>query len=126
MLKRIFGAGRKKKRATLTNITVAAAHARVRDGDLLVDVREPAECNETGRPAGAKGIALGDPAFLEKFRTLTAGDTERPLMVSCKSGARSSKAAERLLAAGYTTVASVEGGFMAWLEAGLPVDEGPF
>ncbi|MFD1333933.1 rhodanese-like domain-containing protein, partial [Methylopila musalis] len=42
----------------------------------------------------------------------------------CASGVRARKAAERLVAAGFTQVEVVEGGLAAWRTAGLPVTEG--
>ena len=42
----------------------------------------------------------------------------------CKSGGRSAKAVEKMIAAGFTNVVSVDGGTDAWTAAGLPVERG--
>ena len=45
----------------------------------------------------------------------------RPLLLVCRSGARSGKACERLQQLGATYVANLAGGMIAWNRAGLPV-----
>ncbi len=48
-----------------------------------------------------------------------------PLYVICQSGARAAKACEKFHAAGFSDVRSVQGGTLAWAQAGLPVVRGP-
>ena len=50
--------------------------------------------------------------------------TDEEVYVICEVGARSAAAVTALNRAGYRTV-NVAGGTMAWIEAGLPVVEGP-
>ena len=45
------------------------------------------------------------------------------LVVACAKGGRSAKAVEWLRSAGYKDVTDVRGGFGAWSEAGLPVEQ---
>ncbi len=76
----------------------------------LIDVREPHEL--TG-PLGcipqAKNVPLlqwvGNPGRL---------DSDAAVVLICRSGRRSSMAAEALRGAGHRAVASVEGGMLAW------------
>jgi rhodanese-related sulfurtransferase len=49
-------------------------------------------------------------------------DRERPTVVYCAVGYRSSAAASLLRAHGFTEVADIQGGFDAWRAAGLPVE----
>ena len=42
----------------------------------------------------------------------------------CRSGSRGRQACEKILAAGFTNVVNVEGGTLAWEQAGLPVVRG--
>jgi hydroxyacylglutathione hydrolase len=49
---------------------------------------------------------------------------ERPIVVQCQSGARSSIAASVLERLGVTNVMNLSGGMSAWVAAGLPVEEG--
>lgn len=93
-----------------------AASAQVAQGTLLLDVREDDEW-AAGHAPGALHVPLG---------TITAG--QRPasvpdgadVVVVCRSGRRSSEAADRLAAAGVA-VRNLEGGMQAWAAAGLPV-----
>lgn len=87
----------------------------------LLDVRTPVEFREVHAPF-ARNVPLDrlDPAAVEGERTAPTGE---PLYVICKSGGRGQKACEKLLAAGVNAV-NVEGGTLAWVDAGLPVVRG--
>ncbi|CAN5588999.1 hypothetical protein BH23CHL8_BH23CHL8_11460 [soil metagenome] len=50
---------------------------------------------------------------------------DRPLMLVCRSGARSGRATLFLLQQGYSDVHNVAGGMVAWQAAGLPTRTGP-
>jgi rhodanese-related sulfurtransferase len=95
-------------------IEVAEAARRV-DGDaILLDVRESDEW-DAGRVDGALHIPLGQLAARQ-------GEvpSDRVLVVVCRSGVRSARAAAALLAADYDAV-NLAGGMKAWAAAGLPV-----
>jgi molybdopterin/thiamine biosynthesis adenylyltransferase/rhodanese-related sulfurtransferase len=98
-------------------ISPADALRRQQAGAVLVDVREAHE-RATGFATGALGIARveleADP------RAMLPGPDAEILRI-CQSGARSMKAAQALEAAGYTRVASVEGGTTRWIAEGMPV-----
>lgn len=83
----------------------------------LVDVREPAEVvGELGHIAGAELVPLG--SFELRAR---AWMPDEPVVLVCRSGARSGRAAATLVAMGFTRVMNMAGGMMAWNEARLPV-----
>ncbi len=88
-----------------------------REDAVVIDVREPAEY-AGGHIPNARHIPLSqlDKRLpeLEKFR-------QRPLIVNCASGNRSSSACGRLRRAGFERVFNLTGGIAAWNEAGLPV-----
>ena len=48
-------------------------------------------------------------------------DREAPTVLVCRSGGRSGKAALAMLRLGFTRVASMRGGMIAWNERRLPV-----
>jgi rhodanese-related sulfurtransferase len=48
-------------------------------------------------------------------------DRNRPLVVVCRSGARSLRAAQQLSEIGFTDVKSMHGGLIAWSEQGHPL-----
>ena len=104
--------------ATDTPLTITASELSRRcetDPVTLLDVRTPAEFQEVHIPQ-AKNLPLDklDPAGL---------DVSSPLLVICRSGGRGQKACEKLRAAGLT-VSNVEGGTLAWEQAGFPVVRG--
>lgn len=83
----------------------------------LVDVREHPEY-AGGRIAGARLLPLGE---LER----RAGELDRaaPVVCVCRSGKRSAQAAEKLAALGFTRVHQLDGGLVAWEQAGLPLEK---
>jgi rhodanese-related sulfurtransferase len=85
----------------------------------LIDVRTPAEFGEV-HVDFAHNIPL-DRLDTQAVKAV-AGDG--PLYFVCKSGTRSQRACEKLLAAGVTDVVSVEGGTAACEAAGVPVIRG--
>jgi len=100
-------------------ISPAQARARQQAGAVLVDVREAHE-----RAAGQAEHALGvDKEALEAEPQAYLPDRGAEIVLICQSGARSLRAAQALLDAGYARVASVDGGTGAWIGAGLPLDE---
>lgn len=88
-----------------------------REPFTLVDVREPAETAQ-GVIAGARLIPMA--RLQDALPTLPQ---DRPLVLVCKSGVRSARAARQLEAAGFTRVFSLTGGMMQWEE--LVSDEHP-
>src|SRR5215208_2686432 len=81
----------------------------------VIDVREDHE-HEAGHVAGDRHIVL--PSLSDHAAAL---DRNAPVIVYCRTGSRSEVAAEALKASGYDAY-SLEGGFAAWLEKGLPAE----
>lgn len=99
---------------TLKEASPTEAQKLIEQGALLVDVREENEHAEVH----AQGATLLPLSELEtRYRELPTG---RPLVMICRSGARSARAGEFLLQNGYTDVTNMSGGTLAWVEAGLP------
>jgi adenylyltransferase/sulfurtransferase len=76
----------------------------------LIDVREPGEWAVAHLP-GAKLVPLGQLA--ESMATL---DSAREIVLMCRSGQRSAKAARQLQAAGFRRVMTLAGGLLRWSE----------
>ena len=76
----------------------------------VVDVREPDELRgELAKIHEADAIPLHEiPGPLADVAR------DRPLVLVCRSGGRSGKAALSLVALGFTSVASMRGGMTAW------------
>jgi molybdopterin/thiamine biosynthesis adenylyltransferase/rhodanese-related sulfurtransferase len=94
------------------------AAREIEGGDVvLVDTREPHEYQEAHLENGK----LVPPGLLADEIGEAAPDKSARTILYCRSGNRSYKAAEQLEALGYTDVASIAGGILAWQEQGLPV-----
>lgn len=118
------------------------AHRMMVDGDYVyLDVRSVQEF-EGGHPEGAYNIPLmhmtpegmrPNPTFLEEVEATLPKD--RGIVVGCRSGGRSLRAAEAMVAAGYQRVVDQRAGFTGasnpfgqvtepgWEPAGLPVSK---
>jgi sulfur-carrier protein adenylyltransferase/sulfurtransferase len=94
----------------IPEITPAELAAKLRRGDDfdLLDVREPHEW-DIARIPGARLVPLGTLA--EALRTL---DSARDIVVHCRTGGRSAKAARQLRAAGFRRVWNLAGGITRW------------
>ena len=85
------------------------------EGLQIVDIRNPGE-QEDGVIAGATRIPLA--RLLDRMGELDSGI---PTVVYCAGGYRSSVGASLLRSHGFRSVADLQGGFSAWVAAGLPV-----
>lgn len=83
----------------------------------LVDVREDHEWDK-GRLPGARHIGRG---ILERDVEKAIPDPDTEIVLYCGGGFRSALAADNLQRMGYRRVASMEGGWRGWVEAGYPV-----
>jgi rhodanese-related sulfurtransferase len=102
-------------------VSAVQAEALVSQGAVLLDVREPEE-TASGRAEGAMTVPLGELA--QRLGELPGDVT---FVVVCRTGNRSSIATGALDAAGFDAV-NLDGGMLAWQDAGLPVvseDGGP-
>src|SRR4051794_35651736 len=90
---------------------------RMATGAVVVDVREPDEY-EAGHVPGALLVPLSDLA--DRVDDVPSG---QPVLLICKSGGRSMRAAEYLTTFGRD-VTNVAGGTMAWMHSGRDVVEG--
>lgn len=91
------------------------AQKLVEDGAQLVDVRADHEW-EMGRIEGATHLPLAELA--ERTGEI---DKDRPVVLYCRGGNRSTMATEALAAEGYDAMKLSEG-IVGWSEAGLPLE----
>jgi rhodanese-related sulfurtransferase len=92
-------------------VSSTQAHALVKDGARLVDVRSPEEF-ASEHLDGAINIPVGE---LEN-RLSELEPKDQAVVVYCHTGIRSARAASKLAAAGFTKVADL-GGMSNWNEA---------
>ncbi len=111
MLKRLFGFG-----SAVQEMSVQEVHAQLREVNIL-DVRETSEYAEA-HVSGSQLIPLGQLA-----QRMAEVPQDKPLVVVCRSGNRSSMAAQMLQQAGITCF-NMQGGMLAWSRHGLPIERG--
>jgi rhodanese-related sulfurtransferase len=126
--------------ANIPRVSPAEAKKLVDEGYTYLDVRTVAEY-AAGHPAGAHNIPVliqspqgmaPNPDFLDVLEAIYPKDAK--LVVGCKAGTRSARAAEMLAGAGYTDVVDQRAGFEGprdsfgaltepgWAPSGLPTE----
>jgi rhodanese-related sulfurtransferase len=97
-------------------VTVAELQAMVKQNSVrLVDVRTDAEISQ-GK------IPQGEPLPLHLIPLRLGGmDKNATTVFYCRSGGRSAQAAAFAAANGFADVYNLQGGIIAWANAGLPV-----
>lgn len=126
--------------ANIKRVSPAEAKDLLDQGWIYVDVRSEPEY-AAGHPTGAHNVPVAhsgprgmqpNPEFLDVIQGLYAKDAK--LVLGCRSGARSMRAAEMMVAAGYTSLVDQRAGFEGprdsfgqltepgWAPAGLPVE----
>ena len=96
-----------------------------RRGALLIDIRPTIQRRWEGEVPGAVVIERNvlewrlDPASAHRLAQIT--DHDREIIVMCSEGYASSLVAATLVDLGFFSAADLEGGFQAWVKAGLPV-----
>ena len=89
---------------------VAAYENILHGGAQLVDVRE---ANEVAAGTLPEAVNIPLSEFVDRFTEL---DTTRPVVLLCRTGARSGQAAGFLAANGFHDVTNLEGGMLAWAD----------
>ena len=86
---------------------------------ILIDVREDSEW-AAGHAAGAVHLGKG---VIERDIESEIPDKTATLILYCGGGYRSALVADALQKMGYKNAISLDGGWRAWNEAGLPVEK---
>lgn len=126
---------------SIVQTTPPEAHELLQQGYRYIDVRTEMEF-DNGHPRGAVNIPVAitspqtrqmmlNPDFVRVVEAHFSKD--QALVVGCQAGSRSQHAAEMLVAAGYSTVLNMQGGWgggmnpmtgagvAGWAACGLPV-----
>ncbi len=90
---------------------------RERDDVVVLDVREQWEYDE-GHIPGVVLIPMG-----EVSDRLAEIPTDKTVLVTCRSGNRSGQVTQFLRQNGYDNVHNMQGGILAWQQAGLSVEK---
>jgi len=112
--------------AAVPRITPAQAKEIIAQGNtLVVDVRDAAEVEKSGKVAGAVHVSRGmlefraDPASPYHDKNFDKGKT---VILYCASGGRSALSGKTLKDLGYDKVYNL-GAFTDWAESGAPVEK---
>ncbi|KCZ93871.1 rhodanese-like domain-containing protein [Hyphomonas johnsonii] len=116
--------------ADIESLAADAAFQMSQKGELVViDVRTPSEWAMTGMPRDSIGATLQDSDFVARARGAVLGDLEQPVAVICRSGSRSTSAAQKLVSEGFAHVFNISEGMAGhrgagdgWIKRGLPTD----
>ncbi len=103
-------------RASIKQISAEEARELMKQGAVVVDVRESDEWRQ-GHIPEAIGIPRG---FLELRIEDKVPDRKTPVIMQCASGTRSLLAARAMRELGYENLYNLNGGFNAWKDKGLP------
>ena len=111
--------------ASIQKLSPAEASEKIRSGDVLVlDVRDAAEVQQSGKIKGALNVSRG----LLEFRAdpdspyyNPALQKDKTILLHCASGGRSALAAKTLQDMGYTSVFNI-GGFKELTESGIETE----
>ncbi|MDJ0710521.1 MAG: rhodanese-like domain-containing protein [Woeseiaceae bacterium] len=114
-----------KAKATIKECTVSQAQDCIGSGTILIDIREPAEYAQ-GHIPGSIHVPRGMLEF-QIMKTLehlgiNADAADADIVLYCGTGGRSALATKSLDDMGFHNVRSMDGGIVAWNEAGLPVE----
>lgn len=77
---------------------------------ILIDVRTPKEFIED-HIENARNINFYDSRFMTKIVSL---NKDQPVFIYCRSGARSARAAKKMVKQGFSKIYDLKGGFLAW------------
>jgi rhodanese-related sulfurtransferase len=106
-------------KSRVKQIDIAGYQAMRREDHVLIDTREDSEWN-AGHAAGAVHLGKG---IIERDIESQVPNKSATLVLYCGGGFRSALAADALQKMGYTHAISLDGGWRAWNEAGLPVEK---
>lgn len=84
---------------------------------VILDVREDSEFG-AGHISGARHIPVAE---LEKRISELDDGREKDILIYCRAGQRSARAATVLKRHGFTSLYKLDGGIMAWQSANLPL-----
>lgn len=107
-------------RARVREVSVDDTRRRMASGAPVhvIDVREESEW-AAGHAAGATSLGKG---LIERDIEARVPDPGAEVILYCGGGYRSVLAADALQRMGYTNVASMAGGWRAWVDAGAPTE----
>ena len=100
------------------DIPVSEAKIKVDSGEyFILDVRTQGEYDE-GYIAGS--VLIPNEVLLNRLDEIP---NDKPILVYCRTARRSAISSQDLINNGYSEVYNMEGGIVAWQNAGYPVEK---
>jgi rhodanese-related sulfurtransferase len=107
----------KKELTEAREVCPTTSQRLLKEGALLVDVREPDEVAQVGF-AGCDVMTIPLSQFEDRWQEVPR---DRDVILACAVGVRSLKATYFLMYQGYTQVANMQYGMTRWAAKGFPV-----
>ena len=108
-----------KTNIAVTDVSVAQAVDLIKNKNaLIIDVRTPEEFAESHLPE-ANNFPVD--TLSQNIETIKKLQRDKPLLVYCRSGKRSARAAEKLKNLGVNSLYNLKGGIKAWSDANNPL-----
>ena len=113
-------------KAQIENLTPDEVEQEIANGAVVVDIRDVAELEASGKIPGSVHVPRGmlefraDPTSAYHHEAL---DPSKRVILHCAAGGRSALSAVALKQLGYDNIAHLEGGFGAWQQAGKPLEQ---
>ena len=102
-----------------TDVSVAEAVDLIKNKNaVIIDVRTPEEFAESHLPE-ANNFPVD--TLSQNIETIKKLQRDKPLLVYCRSGKRSARAAEKLKNLGVNSLYNLKGGIKAWSDANNPL-----
>lgn len=116
-------------RDKVAQVSVSQLHEALRKNPrlIVIDIRETSETalgsivDATLIPRGILEMKIDNHKTIQQRFSSIEEIAEQPIYLLCRSGARSVLSALSLQQMGFKEVYSVEGGFLAWQDAGYKV-----
>ncbi|MEY8120673.1 MULTISPECIES: rhodanese-like domain-containing protein [unclassified Falsihalocynthiibacter] len=114
--------------AQTQKMSASEAYPAALSGDLIIlDIRSPAEWEETGVPKGAWPVTLHDPSFGENLQNILKRYPDKDVALICATGGRSNYVASVLENNGLLGIIDISEGMFGngkapgWIARELPV-----
>jgi len=116
-----------RAKATITECSVREARECLEPNTLFIDIREAAEFHRGCLPGAIhlpRGLLEFDlHALVDRARSdHNVAHEDQAIILYCGTGGRSALAAKTAEEMGYRNVKSMDGGFVAWVQAQFPLD----
>jgi rhodanese-related sulfurtransferase len=111
----------RKELAVAREVCPTTSQHLLKEGALLVDVREPAEVAQVGY-AGFEVLSIPLSQFEDRWAEIPR---DRDVILACAVGERSLKATYFLMYQGYDRVMNMRPGIARWVARGFPITGSP-